>query len=103
MEYQDKTLSCVDCRQPFVWSAGEQTFFAEKKFTNEPKRCRECKGRRAKDRPGSGGSRHGNGRVETAVKCSQCGTDTTIPFKPTQGRPVYCKECFSRRSDRPRA
>jgi CxxC-x17-CxxC domain-containing protein len=26
--------------------------------------------------------------------CSQCGRETTVPFKPTQGRPVYCRECF---------
>jgi CxxC-x17-CxxC domain-containing protein len=29
--------------------------------------------------------------------CSQCGKETTVPFKPTQGRPVYCRECFQQR------
>jgi CxxC-x17-CxxC domain-containing protein len=35
--------------------------------------------------------------VETTATCSQCGKETTVPFKPTQGRPVYCKECFQAR------
>ena len=29
--------------------------------------------------------------------CSACGKDTTVPFRPTQGRPVFCKECFQQR------
>jgi CxxC-x17-CxxC domain-containing protein len=102
MEYRDKTLSCADCQQPFVWSSGEQLFFADKKFKNEPKRCKECKARRSPDGPRSSQLRNGNGRVETAVRCSECGKDTTIPFKPTQGRPVYCKDCFSKRAVHPR-
>ena len=36
-------------------------------------------------------------RVETATTCSACGKETTVPFKPTQGRPVFCKECFQSR------
>jgi CxxC-x17-CxxC domain-containing protein len=36
-------------------------------------------------------------RVETQTSCSACGKDTTVPFKPTQGRPVFCKECFQSR------
>jgi CxxC-x17-CxxC domain-containing protein len=100
MEYRDKTLTCVDCRQPFVWSAGEQLFFADKKFTNEPKRCKDCKSRRTETRGGQRGNRV---HVETAARCVECGKDTTVPFKPTQGRPVYCKDCFSRRPQRPGA
>jgi len=33
-------------------------------------------------------------RTETRTKCSACGIDTTVPFKPTQGRPVLCRSCF---------
>jgi CxxC-x17-CxxC domain-containing protein len=29
--------------------------------------------------------------------CSQCGKETTVPFRPTQGRPVLCRECFRER------
>ena len=88
MEFQDKTLTCVDCGAPFVWTAGEQLFFADKNFKNEPKRCKACKAKR------QGAASSGASRVETTTVCSQCGRETTVPFKPTQGRPVYCRECF---------
>ena len=47
MEFQDKSLRCVDCSNEFIWTAGEQQFFADKNFKNEPKRCKACKGKRA--------------------------------------------------------
>ena len=47
MEFQDRILRCVDCGKEFVWTAGEQQFFADKNFKNEPKRCKACKGKRA--------------------------------------------------------
>ena len=28
------------------------------------------------------------------IKCSECGKDAEVPFKPTEGRPVYCRDCF---------
>jgi CxxC-x17-CxxC domain-containing protein len=98
MEYRDKSLVCVECRQPFVWTAGEQLFFADKNFKNEPKRCKNCKAKRnARMTGGSGSSGGGRERVETVATCSQCGKETTVPFRPTQGRPVFCKECFQAR------
>jgi CxxC-x17-CxxC domain-containing protein len=94
MEFQDKSLRCVDCGEEFIWTAGEQLFFADKQFKNEPKRCKSCKASRA-NRPNSGpASRE---RVETQATCSACGKETTVPFRPTQGRPVFCKECFQQR------
>ena len=54
MEFQDKSLNCVDCGAEFIWTAGEQLFFADKNFKNEPKRCKSCKAKRA-SRPASGG------------------------------------------------
>jgi CxxC-x17-CxxC domain-containing protein len=88
MDYQDKSLLCADCGQEFVFTAGEQMFFAEKNFKNEPKRCKDCKSKR--------NLRFGYGRerVETQVTCAGCGATTTVPFVPTQGRPVYCRDCF---------
>jgi CxxC-x17-CxxC domain-containing protein len=35
--------------------------------------------------------------VETRATCSQCGKDTTVPFRPTQGRPIFCRECFTQK------
>lgn len=37
--YTDKTLVCKDCGNEFVFTAGEQEFYAEKGFQNEPTRC----------------------------------------------------------------
>ena len=92
MEYHDKVLKCIDCGTEFVFTAGEQMFFADKGFKNEPKRCKGCKGKRAQGSDGPGYQ-----RVETKTTCSQCGKETTVPFNPTQGRPVYCRECFQQR------
>jgi CxxC-x17-CxxC domain-containing protein len=93
MEYQDRVLKCSECGAEFVFTAGEQMFFADKGFKNEPKRCKACKAKRA-DSTGNGS---GFQRAETKTTCSQCGKETTVPFKPTQGRPVYCRECFQQR------
>ena len=45
MEYSDKSLTCVDCGQPFVFSVGEQMFFSEKKFEHEPKHLQDMQGK----------------------------------------------------------
>jgi CxxC-x17-CxxC domain-containing protein len=103
MEFQDKTLKCVDCGADFVFTAGEQLFFHDKHFKNEPKRCKGCKTKRmAQIGRGNGGEAQpqssGNyQKVETRTTCSGCGKETTVPFKPTQGRPVFCRECFQQR------
>jgi CxxC-x17-CxxC domain-containing protein len=94
MEFEDKSLKCVDCASEFTWTAGEQLFFADKQFKNEPKRCKACKAKRA-NRASSGATM--KSRVETTTNCSACGKETTVPFRPTQGRPVFCKECFQQR------
>jgi CxxC-x17-CxxC domain-containing protein len=94
MEFQDKVLRCVDCGTEFIWTAGEQLFFADKNFKNEPKRCKACKTKRATRAPGQPPARE---RVETHTVCSACGKETTVPFRPTQGRPVFCRECFQQR------
>ena len=86
MAFADRDVQCVDCGVMFVFSAGEQQFFEEKGFKNVPKHCRQCK----EKRQGAAGRR----RIETQVKCTQCDSLTTVPFKPTQGRPVLCRTCF---------
>ncbi len=96
-EFQDRTLICIDCGSDFIFTAGEQSFFHEKNFKNEPKRCRNCK----QKRQGSASTGNHGGRVETHANCSQCGRETTVPFRPTQGRPVFCRECFQNRKAMP--
>jgi 5,10-methylenetetrahydrofolate reductase len=53
-EFQDRVLKCVDCGADFVFTAGEQHFFHDKNFKNEPKRCKACKTKRQGSRAGSG-------------------------------------------------
>jgi CxxC-x17-CxxC domain-containing protein len=97
MEYKDKVLKCSDCGTDFVFSAGEQLFYADKGFKNEPKRCKACKTKKGSVSGGFVQQNHTSSRVATTTVCSQCGKETTVPFKVTQGRPVYCKECFQQR------
>ncbi len=93
-DFQDRVLKCADCGADFTFTAGEQRFYQEKGFTNQPRRCKSCKGSR-QDRPAGGGRSGGPpNRVETATVCAGCGRETTVPFKPTQGRAVLCRECF---------
>ena len=53
MAYVDKTINCVDCSATFTFSAGEQEFFAGKGFTNEPKRCPDCRQAKKQQHRGS--------------------------------------------------
>src|SRR5271156_2957023 len=99
MEFQDKVLTCIDCGAEFVFTAGEQLFFYDKRFKNEPKRCKACKSKRVAvlSAPPAPGNGHHYTRVETRATCSQCGKETTVPFRPTQGRPIFCRECFTQK------
>ncbi len=94
MEFTDRILKCTDCGAEFVFTAGEQLFFHDKDFKNDPKHCKACKAKRVR-----GGSKV---RPETRTNCSQCGEATTVPFKPTQGRPVLCRSCFQQQQGKPR-
>lgn len=135
MEFQDRQLTCVDCGQPFVFTAGEQEFYARKGFKEEPKRCKICREARKARRAGGetlgqGGSParaaalsagvpddagnrapHGPREVREVggrgrnrelfdAICAQCGAETRVPFRPTSGRPVYCRDCFAARGGR---
>lgn len=85
MAFADRNLICIDCGAEFVFSAGEQLFFHDKQFKNDPKHCKQCKAKR---------SNGGRVRKDTQITCAACGNSTTVPFKPTQGRPVLCRPCF---------
>lgn len=95
-EFEDRTLKCFDCGDDFVWTAGEQTFFHDKHLTNEPKRCKPCK-QAKNERLAAINAAQASGirqRIEVSAQCAQCGQQTTVPFYPSQGRPVYCRSCF---------
>jgi CxxC-x17-CxxC domain-containing protein len=92
----DVAIQCTDCAQEFIWTVGEQVFFREKDLQNPPKRCKPCK--KAKNRrldaietARLSGKRH---LIEVSADCARCEQTTTVPFYPSQGRPVYCRACF---------
>ena len=85
--YQDKTLKCKECGEDFVFTAGEQEFYAEKGFQNEPQRCKTCRDAR---------KNNGRGQRELfTTVCAKCGKEAKVPFQPSNDRPVYCSECYA--------
>ena len=102
MAYEDRTLTCVECGQSFIFTADDQSYHAEKGYTNEPKRCTSCRQTRRDHRPNSGGfdSYDRGPREMHSVVCAECGKDATVPFKPRGDRPVYCSDCYSKQGGR---
>jgi CxxC-x17-CxxC domain-containing protein len=112
MYTQDKTLTCADCGQEFTFTSSEQQFYADRQYS-EPRRCPECRAARKAARGDGGGgyssggySGGGGGGYERAPRemfsatCSNCGREAQVPFRPTNGKPVYCSDCFkSQRSN----
>ena len=107
----DRTLTCADCGQEFVFTASEQQFYADRGFS-DPRRCRSCRAARkaqmgggdSSGMGGSGGYGGANGgyrerrpREMFEATCSNCGKTAMVPFRPTSGKPVFCDDCFSRR------
>jgi CxxC-x17-CxxC domain-containing protein len=93
MEYVDRLLICADCNEGFVFSAGEQLFFSDRQFRNDPRRCKACRIKRM-DQKGAARQGPSSRRTETRAICSQCEVETIIPFRPTTKRPVFCRQCF---------
>ena len=94
--FNDKVLNCKECSKDFEFTVSEQELFAQKGFTNNPGRCPECRAaRKAKNRNqgGSVGFSRGPREMFPAV-CATCGKETTVPFRPSGDKPVYCRDCF---------
>ncbi len=103
MSFQDKNLTCSDCSKEFIFTVEEQEQFQTRGYTNEPKRCPECRQARKSERNTSGGNSYSNNnsnygyspaRQMFPAVCSDCGKATSVPFEPRQGRPVYCSDCY---------
>jgi CxxC-x17-CxxC domain-containing protein len=90
---EDKNITCKECGRPFFFIVRDQQFYAEKGFQNEPQRCRDCRNARK----GSSGVSAGGGspRPSYEAVCAECGTTTTVPFRPRGDRPVYCRACYT--------
>jgi CxxC-x17-CxxC domain-containing protein len=128
----DRTLTCRDCGQEFVFTQGEQEFYQQRGFS-DPQRCGTCRQARKTQRNAGGGGysdsgsggygggssygSSGNGggynsdrggfssapRQLFSATCSECGQTTEVPFNPTPGKPVYCRDCFqARKASSPR-
>ncbi len=110
MEFQDRSITCLDCKNEFIFTAGEQEFYERKGFREIPKRCKPCReARKARRSDGptseprerhapSAGERGGRPPREMFdAVCASCGAPARVPFRPASGRPVYCRECYSSR------
>ena len=86
--FEDKTLVCKDCGKEFVWTAGEQEFYASRGFENQPQRCKPCRDAR-KNTPRSA-------RQKIDATCASSGQARKVPFQPREDRPGYCSECFAK-------
>jgi CxxC-x17-CxxC domain-containing protein len=98
MQLVDRSIKCSDCGFDFTFSKREQEFFAEKGYTNDPKRCRLCRANRMAQ--GDGSSAHSGlsqpKRQMFHGVCAECGKGTELPFEPRDGRRVYCRDCYSK-------
>jgi CxxC-x17-CxxC domain-containing protein len=101
--YQDKMLTCRECGREFVFTAGEQEFYASRGLMNQPGRCPECRAVRRQRMNVSGGSnmamedrsQRPQREMHPAV-CAECGAQTMVPFLPRNDKPVYCSSCYDR-------
>ncbi len=103
-QLEDTQIACMDCGESFVWTAGEQVFFRDKNLLNPPKRCKDCKKAKnlrldAIEKAKVTGERH---RIEVKANCARCSNPTTVPFYPSQGRPVFCRTCFLELNGKPK-
>lgn len=86
--FEDKGIVCKECQEEFIFTAGEQEFYAERGFENEPHRCKPCRDARKEAAR--------NSRELFEAECAECGGVAKVPFEPKEGRPVYCSECFAK-------
>ena len=89
-EFQDKTLICRDCSKEFIFTARDQEFFVTKKF-HTPTRCKECRIKRKNMNTGPNLSPQ---RELYEITCGKCGGKDKVPFKPVEGKVLYCKACY---------
>ena len=93
---EDKVLNCKECGREFEFTVRDQQFYAQKGFTNEPQRCRDCR----QNRKAQGGNAAPQ-RQSYEATCAECGVQTTVPFRPRGDRPVYCRTCYTAHSPAP--
>jgi len=95
MSFVEKSIKCSDCGSTFTFSASEQELFAQRGYTNDPKRCPLCRAARKTQGNSFSGYSQPSRQMFPAV-CAECGKGTELPFEPREGRPVYCSNCYSK-------
>lgn len=88
--YKDRRIVCRECGREFIFTVGEQEFYASRGFETEPVRCPECRRKRKQ------AARKQKEIFE--IVCSECGEVDTIPFEPRHDIPVYCRACYKKRA-----
>ena len=88
---EDIALVCRTCGKPFTFTVGEQLFYKEKGFKNQPKDCKACR-----DAKKNGGQAPVERQYFIAT-CADCGGEAKLTFQPSSDRPVYCSACFEAR------
>ena len=94
MEFQDRILTVRGLRRRVRLDGGRTAVLRRQELQE---RAEALQGVQRQARQPAGRRRWARERVETITTCSACGKETTVPFRPTQGRPVFCKECFQSR------
>ena len=110
MALADQTLYCRDCNSEFVFTVGEQEFYASRGFPEDARRrrlpaiapvdCPACRAARKGQGGGYGSGRSSGGyrdrepRQMYTVTCSSCGQEAQVPFQPRGDKPVYCSNCY---------
>jgi CxxC-x17-CxxC domain-containing protein len=89
----DKTLTCRDCGEEFLFTGGEQEFFQSKGLLHEPGRCPSCRANYKRER-GMTSDRPVREYHDTV--CADCGRPARVPFVPRNDRPVYCSSCYDK-------
>jgi CxxC-x17-CxxC domain-containing protein len=96
MVFQDRSITCAECGQAFIFTADDQRYHLEKGYS-DPKRCPSCRRSRRAQLDSRGGEGYGRGpRQMYPAVCAQCGAETEVPFLPRGDRPVYCSDCYSK-------
>ncbi len=97
--FEDKTIVCKDCGNEFVWTAGEQQFFAERGLTNQPVRCKDCRSNRNSTEPSED---------DKTIVCKDCenefvwtaGEQKFFAERGLTNQPVRCKPCRNKKNAR---
>ena len=86
--------TCADC--------GNECELPFKPTEGKPVYCRDCFAKHKPARDNDSRGRYGDRRQSRGERelftatCAECGNECQVPFRPTEGKPVYCRDCFQK-------